>query len=93
MRSGAVPRRAWTLAGAVFLGLAVGVAARKAAQRAPAEELRDAVAAPVAPAAVGLPRGAAPAPSYFATPSSRRAEAEAVLLSRRRQAARSVAAE
>jgi hypothetical protein len=105
MKHAAGRQRVWALAGAACLALSVGVLARRAAERGPSEELRDAVASPVSAAPIALPRGAAPAPSYFSTPSSRRADAEEALLSSRRRrvdraqavrarrAARSVAAE
>ena len=79
--------RAWTLIGAAALALTAGVMMRRAA-RAPvaAEELRDAVASPATPVA-------AKDAGWFATPSSRRAEAEESLLSSRRSRAAAVTAQ
>ena len=72
------------MVGAVALALTVGVMARRAPSRVPvAEDMRDAVAAPapVTPAMAGGVRVIQP--SAFASPASRRAEAEAALLSSR----------
>lgn len=73
--------RAWTLIGAVVLAASVGVLARRSSSPRPADELRDAIAAPISPAMLG---GARVAPSgYFSQPSGRRAEAERALLASR----------
>lgn len=77
--------KAWTLIGAVVLALSVGVLARRSVQApAPAaEEMRDAVAAPISPALLGGVRVAQPNTGYFARPAERRAEAERALLASR----------
>ena len=79
--------RAWTLIGAAALALTVGVMIRRNS-RAPmvTEEMRDAVASPTV-------RVAGKDAGWFATPSSRRAEAEDALLSSRRSRAASVTAQ
>lgn len=75
--------KAWTLIGAVVLSLSVGVMARRATRaRHPAEDLKDAVAAPMPAALPGGVRMAQPSP-YFASPAESRAEAERALLSSR----------
>lgn len=83
--------RAWTLIGAAALALTVGVMIRRTSRvpMAATEEMRDAVAAPVSPALAG----ARVDQGWFATPSSRRAEAEKALLSSRRNRAASVSAQ
>lgn len=83
--SNARSNRAWTLIGAAALALTVGVMARRTANPPvlAAEELRDAVAAPVSPAVLGGARVVQPNTSYFASPAGRRAEAEAALLASR----------
>ena len=80
--------RAWTLIGAALLALTVGAMTRRAAtaRAGVPEDLRDAVASPAARVA-GRDAG------WFATPSSRRAEAEKTLLSSRRNRAASVSAQ
>lgn len=81
--------RAWTLLGAAALALTVGVMASRTA-KAPvigAEEFRDAVASPVSPVSPALLVGARAAQTnagYFASPATRRAEAEAQFLPRPR---------
>ena len=74
--------RVWTLIGAVALTASVGVMALRSSSKAPAEEMRDAVASPVVP---GLPPGVrvVQPSAYFASPAERRAEAERALLSSR----------
>lgn len=74
--------RAWTFAGALALALTVGALARRSAPKAP-EDMRDAVAAPVSPAALGGARVVAPDKGWFASPAGRRAEAERALMSTR----------
>ena len=92
------PRRSkselrWTVAGALCLALTLGVMVRRWSAKVPvaspaAEELRDAVASPVTPAAVGGLRGAmAPNPGWFAGPAGRRADAERALAESRRRIA------
>ena len=78
--------RAWTLIGAALLALTVGVMARRSAPKIASDEMRDAVASPAA-------RVAGKDAGWFATPSSRRAEAEKTLLSSRRNRAASVSAQ
>lgn len=63
--------RAWTFAAAVTVALTVGVWSRRAAP--PAEDMRDAVAAPSSSSEQG----------WLATPSVRRAEAERALTASR----------
>lgn len=80
--------RAWTLLGAAALALTVGVMASRTA-KAPvigAEEFRDAVASPVSPVSPALAgaRAAQTNAGYFASPATRRAEAEAQFLPRPR---------
>lgn len=81
--------RAWTLLGAAALALTVGIMASRTA-KAPViadEEMRDAVASPVAPVSPALLVGARAAQTnagYFASPAVRRAEAEAQFLPRPR---------
>lgn len=65
--------RAWTVAGAMTLALTMGVLARRAAP--PAEDMRDAVAAPSSPSTSEQ--------GWLATPSVRRAEAERALTASR----------
>ncbi|MCM2305782.1 MAG: hypothetical protein NDJ72_13860 [Elusimicrobia bacterium] len=76
--------RVWTFAGALALALTVGALARRSTQ-APAapEEMRDAVAAPISPAALGGARVVAPDKGWFASPAGRRAEAERALTASR----------
>ncbi len=77
--------RAWTLAAVAVLALTVGVMARRSVDvpKLADEELHDAVAAPMAPVVMGAVRVVQPNTSYFASPSGRRAEAEAALMSSR----------
>jgi hypothetical protein len=79
--------RAWTLIGAAALALTVGVMTRRAvvARAGVPDDLRDAVAAPAIPVRAEV--------SYFASPASRRAEAEKTLLSSRHNRAASVTAQ
>ncbi len=77
--------RVVTLIGAACLALAVGVLA-KTSVRTPTpvgEDLRDAVASPISPAMLGAARVIRPDAGYFASPASRRAEAEKTLMSSR----------
>lgn len=74
--------RVWAFAGALALALTVGALARRSAPKSP-EVLRDAVAAPVSPAALGGARVIAPERGWFASPAGRRVEAERALLSSR----------
>ncbi|MDD5303602.1 MAG: hypothetical protein PHS14_10890 [Elusimicrobia bacterium] len=80
-------RSAKTLAliGAAALALSVGLMARSSVKTPgiPAEEMRDAVAAPVSPAMLGGARVVQPNTGYFASPAGRRAEAERALMSSR----------
>lgn len=77
--------RAMTFAGALALALALGALARRAAAPpAPSEDMRDAVAAPMAPAALGGARVIRPDAGWFASPAGRRAEAERALASSNR---------
>lgn len=72
--------------GAGLLALTVGVMAGRAgkAPRLEAEEMRDAVAAPpINPAMLGAARVIRPEAGWFATPATRRADAERALLSSR----------
>lgn len=85
-----------TLIGAAALALAVGLLARSSvkAPRVAAEEMRDAVAAPISPALLGGARVARPDAGWFASPAGRRAEAERALMSSKlRRAARAVSAQ
>lgn len=75
--------KAWTLVGAVALSLSVGFMAYRATKVSPpAEDLKDAVAAPMTAALPGGLRMAQPSP-YFASPAESRAQAERALLSSR----------
>lgn len=77
--------KAFTVVGAVALALSVGLLARRTVKSPPpaAEDLRDAVAAPISPALLGAVRAAQPNTGYFASPAGRRAEAERALMSSR----------
>lgn len=74
--------RAWTFAGALALAATMGVMVHRSAPKAP-EELRDAVAAPISPAALGGARVVSPDAGWFASPAGRRAEAERALMATR----------
>ncbi len=73
----------WTLVAAGVLALGIGVIARQPVKTPAAEEMRDAVAAPISPAMLGAARASQPNTSYFAGPAGRRAEAEQALMSSR----------
>lgn len=74
--------RVWTFAGALALAATMGVMVHRSTPKAP-EELRDAVAAPISPAALGGARVVSPDAGWFASPSGRRAEAERALMASR----------
>jgi hypothetical protein len=73
--------RVWTFAGALALALTMGALARRSAPKP--EDMRDAVATPVSPAALGGVRVVSPDKSWFASPAGRRAEAERALMATR----------
>lgn len=74
--------RAWTFAGAVALAATLGVMVHRSTPKAP-EALRDAVVAPVSPAALGGARVVSQDARWFAGPAGRRAEAERALMATR----------
>lgn len=74
--------RVWTIAGALALAATMGVLVHRSAPKAP-EDMRDAVAAPVSPAALGGARVIAPDQGWFAGPAGRRAEAERAMMATR----------
>jgi hypothetical protein len=78
--------RAWTLAGIALLVLTLGVMAGRPvkADKIAADDMRDAVAAPISSPALGGARVIRPDAGYFASPAGRRAEAEKILISSRR---------
>ncbi len=60
------------------MALAVGFMARQTTLRTEleSEPMRDAVAAPISPAMLGVARAIRPEPGYFASPAVARADAE-----------------
>ncbi|UPT73979.1 MAG: hypothetical protein M0D55_19460 [Elusimicrobiota bacterium] len=77
--------RIWTIVGTGILALTLGVMVKTTGPAKPSEDLRDAVASvPMSPAIMGAARVAQPSSaSYFASPATRRAEAEKALMSSR----------
>jgi hypothetical protein len=73
--------RASLIVGAAALALTIGALALRSTPASPGE-MRDAVAAPITPAALGGARAISDA-GWFAGPAERRAEAERALTSRR----------
>ena len=86
--------RAWTLFGAGVLCITIAVMASRPGKVSviPADDLRDAVAAPVSPAMLGGARVVRPETGYFASPAGRRAEAERAMISSRKPLSKVAAA-
>ena len=86
--------RAWTLFGAGVLCLTIVVMASRPVKvpGVSADEMRDAVAAPVSPAMLGGARVVRPETGYFASPAGRRAEAERAMIAPRRPISKTAAA-
>ncbi len=79
-------RRTQAIFGAAVLALTLGVISRRPTRypQPVADEMRDAVAAPISPALLGGARMIPMNAGYFASPIGRRAEAENVLISSRK---------